>query len=81
MVDRDKQARDYLDNAIVSGKIPGIQYLVTDRSEANFEYNGGVLDVKTGAPVQLDSTLMLNSVTKTFTAAVSTQSRKLRPCL
>jgi D-alanyl-D-alanine carboxypeptidase len=63
-----ERAREELDSLIAANDLPGIQYLVLDRSGVRFEYNGGVADVAAGTRVTENTTFMASSSTKTITA-------------
>ena len=58
-----------LESRILKGKIPGVAYGVLNDKGLSFEFYGGKSDLKAGLPVGPDTTFMLNSSTKTLTAA------------
>ncbi len=71
--DREQRIKSCLDRMIEKGKIPGVQYLVMNKEKILIEYNGGMQDIKNKIPVTASTTFMLNSSTKTVTAAAILQ--------
>lgn len=63
----------YLDRKLATNGFPGIQYRVLNRDGLVFEYAGGSADIAARRPMQLDTTMMANSMTKTLTAAAVLQ--------
>jgi CubicO group peptidase (beta-lactamase class C family) len=64
---------DRLDQVIASGNAPGLQYIAVDSHKILTEYAGGWADVSGRRQMELDTTMMLYSMTKTFTAAAVLQ--------
>lgn len=70
---RDIRPRDFINTRIKSNDSPGIQYMVLSPKSTVFTYNGGWADVIAGRPMQPSTTMMVYSMTKTFTAAAVLQ--------
>jgi len=71
--DNGLRVKTNLDHLIKKGELPGIQYMVMNRTKVLFEYYGGLQDIKNNIPVTPSTTFMLNSSTKTVTAAAILQ--------
>ena len=67
------RAAQATDLALASGAAPGIQYLVVDGTSARLDAAGGWADVAGRRPLRPDTTTMIYSMTKTFTAAAVLQ--------
>jgi D-alanyl-D-alanine carboxypeptidase len=63
--------KSLLDSRIAS--LPGMLYLVVDKDHSIFEYSGGWADILNHKPMNLNTTLMAYSMTKTFTAVALLQ--------
>ena len=64
---------DTLDRHLEEDEIPGLQYTVLDDSNLIFEYSGGLRNLEKKDPVISNTSFMLNSSTKVFTAAAILQ--------
>lgn len=64
---------DKLDGVIASGNAPGLQYIAADSQKILAEYAGGWASLQGKRRMDLDTTMMLYSMTKTFTAAAVLQ--------
>jgi D-alanyl-D-alanine carboxypeptidase len=64
---------DKLDQVIASGNAPGLQYIAADSQRILVECAGGWADVLGKRRMDLDTTMMLYSMTKPFTAAAVLQ--------
>lgn len=70
---REQRVGDYLDRLIKGDLVPGVQYMVVNRSRVIYEYYGGMQDIREKKPVTQQTTFMLNSITKVFTAGAILQ--------
>ena len=66
-------ARSHLDALVRNSKTPGIQYLVVAPDHTVFEYAGGWADIAGRRPMNVATTLMAYSMSKTITAAAMLQ--------
>ncbi len=64
--------KQYLDS-YTNSNVPGLQYMVVDANGTLFEYSGGWADIQGQRLMQADTTLMVYSMTKTFTAVAILQ--------
>jgi len=64
---------DLVEKMIASNMAPGIQYLAIDASRTLYDYAGGWADVAGQKRMEQGTTMMLYSMTKTFTAAAVLQ--------
>ena len=64
---------DKLDQVMATGNAPGHQYIAANSHKILVEYAGGWADVRGERRMELDTTMMLYSMTKTFTAAAVLQ--------
>jgi len=64
--------KQYLDS-YTSSNVPGLQYMVVDANDTLFQYSGGWADIQNQKRIQPDTTLMVYSMTKTFTAVAILQ--------
>ncbi len=72
-IESSPQTRDYLDHLIQKKRVPGIQYLVVDAQNIQFEYCGGYRDIQANLAVTPETTFMASSTTKVLTAAAVLQ--------
>lgn len=70
---RDIRVRDFINRRVKSNDSPGIQYIVLNPKSTVFSYPGGWADVIASRPMQPSTTMMIYSMTKTFTAAAVLQ--------
>src|SRR5579864_4873999 len=76
---KDRQLADvvrvdsYLTVLIRTSKTPGIQYLVVSAADVVFEYANGWAVIDRQAPIDLETTLMAYSMSKTITAVAVLQ--------
>ena len=63
------EVKAFLDRKIAANDFPGIQYSLLSRDRIIFDYAGGSADLAADKPMQSDTTMMANSMTKTLTAA------------
>lgn len=68
-----KEVSTYLERLVTEAKVPGVQYLVTGPSGVIFEYATGWADLGESRPMNLATTLMAYSMSKTITAAAVLQ--------
>jgi D-alanyl-D-alanine carboxypeptidase len=61
--------RDQIDEKIRSNDTPALQYVVCDSAGIRFEYAAGEMDIAGHRSISPVTTMMLYSMTKTFTAA------------
>ncbi|PJZ24878.1 serine hydrolase [Leptospira hartskeerlii] len=66
---KDERIKDYLTKKNRSGDYPGIQYIVTSSNSILYNFNIGLADIKEKRPISESTTMMIYSMTKTFTAA------------
>jgi len=71
--DRENKVSDFIENELKSSKFPGIQYIVLNADTTLYSYSGGFADIEANKPVQVNTTMMIYSMTKTFTAAAVLQ--------
>jgi CubicO group peptidase (beta-lactamase class C family) len=71
--DAEPQVRRYLDNLIVRGETPGLQYLFLTTDAVLYAHYAGMADFAADHPVTGRTTFNAYSVTKTFTAAAVLQ--------
>ncbi len=71
--ERDARIQDNINNRLISKNFPGIQYIVISADSTIFNYNAGLFDIKAKKPVETKTTMMIYSMTKTFTAAAILQ--------
>jgi len=71
--DRDARVQDFIGGRLKSRDFPGIQYLVVSAESTVFSYYGGWADINAKRPMQANTTMMLYSMSKTFTAAAILQ--------
>jgi D-alanyl-D-alanine carboxypeptidase len=71
--EKDKRIQDYVTNRISSGDFPGLQYVITSPDSIIFNLNAGVSDINSQKPMESKTTMMIYSMTKTFTAAAILQ--------
>ncbi|HOD13560.1 MAG TPA: serine hydrolase domain-containing protein [Spirochaetota bacterium] len=70
---RDVRIRDFIAKRLASNDFPGLQYIVVSPESILFNYSGGLADIKGNRPVEPETTMMIYSMTKTFTAAAVIQ--------
>jgi len=63
----------YLTAVTRASKTPGIQYLAVDAHDVLFEYAGGWADIRREVPVDVATTMMAYSMSKTVTAIAALQ--------
>ena len=73
MVNHGSEVKPSIENRLAENDFPGIQYFVLGRDSLLFSYVGGWADVAGEKPMQLNTTMMIYSMTKTFTAAAVLQ--------
>ncbi len=66
-------ARKFLENQLKESKTPGIQYAATTAEGPLFEFAGGAACIDSGRPLDHATSMMLYSMTKTFTAVAVLQ--------
>jgi CubicO group peptidase (beta-lactamase class C family) len=71
--DRSERVREFIDTRIASNDVPGIQYVVVTAESTLFSYSGGWADISVQRCVEPSTTMMMYSMTKTFTAAAVLQ--------
>jgi len=70
---KTERLKKHLDDLILHNRIPGIQYSVVDAVGIQFQYAGGMRDIRALEPVTTDTTFMASSSTKVLTAAAILQ--------
>jgi CubicO group peptidase (beta-lactamase class C family) len=63
------RVRTYLDARVARSIAPGLQYVVVDSSGVRIDYAGGWADIGGGRPMDLRTSMMAYSMSKTITAA------------
>ena len=63
--------RAALDELVEQGELPGVVAMVARHGKVVFSHAAGLLDVETGAPMQLDSLLRIYSMTKPITSVAA----------
>ena len=58
-----------MDRLVADGEIVGMNAMITRHGQVVFEHASGLLDMETGAPMQLDSLIRIYSMTKPITSA------------
>lgn len=70
---RNERIRDYIAKRLMSKDFPGLQYIVVSPESILFNYTGGVADIRGNKMMESKTTMMIYSMTKTFTAAAVIQ--------
>jgi CubicO group peptidase (beta-lactamase class C family) len=71
--DRNTRVNDFISRDLESNEFPGIQYIVLNADSTLFSYHGGSADIAGNRPVQVNTTMMIYSMSKTITAAAVLQ--------
>ena len=60
-----------MDRLVADGELVGMTAMIARRGQVVFEHASGLLDLETGAPMQIDSLLRVYSMTKPVTSAAA----------
>jgi D-alanyl-D-alanine carboxypeptidase len=71
--DRNTRVQDFIGRQLESNETPGIQYLALSGDSTLFSYNGGLADISGKRSLQVNTTMMIYSMSKTITAAAVLQ--------
>lgn len=71
--DRNKKVTAYIERRLQSDDFPGLQYLALTQDSVIFRYSAGWADLSAKRRMQPNTTMMIYSMTKTFTAAAVLQ--------
>jgi len=71
--DRAQKVDDFIERQTASNKTPGLQYIIVSGDAVIYEKCAGFADIKAESKINIDTTMMIYSMTKTFTAAAVLQ--------
>ncbi len=71
--DRAQKVGDFIERQTASNKTPGLQYIIVSGDSVIYEKCAGFADIKAERKINIDTTMMIYSMTKTFTAAAVLQ--------